>query len=138
MRISINKKPFIIGEKFVPVYSVYSVDRFKVIFSSDVVSKTVSGKVHKGIICTALVDETWYPAVLWQNDVILYYVNSKAFILCREAGTYEKVFAKVARVSDRAAERSLSTRRLNDAVEVAKQAPHLRQERRENWLQMKH
>ena len=138
MRISINKKSFVIGDRFIPVYSVYTVDRFKVIFFPEKVSKTISGKVHKGIICTALVDETWYPAVLWQNDVILYYVSGKPFMLCREAGTYEKVSEKVARVSDRAAERAASIRRLDDALEVSRMAPHLRQERRENWLQMKY
>lgn len=138
MRICINKQAFAIADRFVPVFSVYSVDRYKVVFYPQTVIKTVQGKTCKGICCTALVDGIWRSAVLWQNDAVVYIVSGKAFMLCREAGTYEKVSAKLARVSNKAEERSASMRRLNDAVEVAKQAPHLRQEHSENWLRMKY
>ena len=138
MRICINKMPFCIDKRLVPVYSVYTVDRFKIVFSSETVTKTISGKKHNGIVCTALIDGFWRDAVLWQNDAITFSVCGKAFMLCREAGTYEKVSEKTSRVSNREAERAASHRRLNDALEVSRNAPHLRAEHPENWVRVKY
>lgn len=136
MRICINKAPFFMEDRPVPVFSVYTVDRYKVIFLPEMVTKTVSGNIYKGIQCCALVDDFWRSAVLWQNDAIMFLVSGKAFMLCQESGTYEKVSEKLSRVRSKRWENKEDKERLENAVQALETAPQRRQVHAENFLRM--